>query len=449
MGYFPFFIDIKERNGLIIGGGRIAAHKVEKLLPFEPRLMVVAPDILPELLERRDIICHQRTFSKEDLSEMMFVIAASDDISLNSKVAEMCMERGIPVNVVDNREECSFLFPALVKEGKLTVGISTGGASPQIASELRSQVAQELPCGMEQILDYLFQLRKEAKMKIGEDQARSAFLKKAAMLCMEKNRPLLREEEEALHHECNTEVQSDLIGCVTVVGAGCGAYDLITVRGMNAVRKAQVLVYDDLIDRRLLDFAAESCERLYVGKRSGKHSMPQEEINRLLIEKAKQGKRVVRLKGGDPFVFGRGKEEVQALTREGIEVQVVPGISSAIGVPSAAGIPVTHRELSESFHVITGHTARGQDSLPEDMEQLASLHGTLVFLMGLGHLEEIAERLVRYGKEPDTPAAVVHGSFDGNVRTVRGTLRTISERVRASGMEAPAVIVVGETAGMK
>ena len=177
--------------------------------------------------------------------------------------------------------------------------------------------------------------------------------------------------------------------------------------------------------------------------------MPQEEINELLIQKAEEGKQVVRLKGGDPFVFGRGKEEMIALREAGIEVNVIPGITSAIGVPEVAGIPVTHRKISESFHVITGHTASGEEGLPEDMERLATLHGTLIFLMGLAHLEEITESLIRYGKEPDTPAAVIHGNFDGTVLNVRGTLKDISERVKKSEIEAPAVIVIGETAGMQ
>ena len=449
MGYFPFFMEIEGKEGLVVGGGRIAAHKVEKLLPFHPSLTVVAPDIMPELLEKKEIICLKHAFLEEDLSGMMFVIAASDDRALNNYVAELCKAKKIPVNVVDNKEACSFLFPALIKEGKLTVGISTEGASPQIASELRSKVAQELPDRMEEILDYLMKLRKEAQTRIAEDRIRAAFLKKAAMRCMEMNRQLFKEEEEALYIECNTSVQSNQKGSVTLVGAGCGAYDFITVKGLNAIRNAQVLVYDDLIDLRLLDYACESCEKLYAGKRRGKHSMPQEEINELLIQKAEEGKQVVRLKGGDPFVFGRGKEEMIALREAGIEVNVIPGITSAIGVPEVAGMPVTHRKISESFHVITGHTASGEDGLPEDMERLATLHGTLIFLMGLAHLEEIIESLIRYGKEPDTPAAVIHGNFDGTVLKVRGTLKDISGRVKKSEIEAPAVIVIGETAGMQ
>ncbi|MDE6185669.1 MAG: uroporphyrinogen-III C-methyltransferase, partial [Lachnospiraceae bacterium] len=347
MEYFPFFMDIEGKKGLVIGGGGVAAWKVGKLLPFAPKLTVVAPFILPELLENPAIACKQRTFKEEDLDGVMFVIAASDDPEVNAHAAALGRERNLLVNVVDDRQACGFVFPSLVKEGKLTIGISTQGASPQVASALRSQTAMAIPCQIEEILDYLGQLREYAKEQIPDTDRRCVFLKEAADLCMEKGSPLTEDEEKSLLEK------QEQAGSVTLVGAGCGSFDLITVRGLNALRHAQVLVYDDLLDDRLIAHAAESCERIYVGKRSGKHSMPQERINALLTERAKQGKRVVRLKGGDPFVFGRGGEEILALKKEGIKVRVIPGVTSAIALPAAAGIPVTHRGLSRDFHVIT------------------------------------------------------------------------------------------------
>ena len=272
---------------------------------------------------------------------------------------------------------------------------------------------------------------------------RSAFLKEAADLCMKKGSPLTKEEEKCLLEKEESE------GSVTLVGAGCGPFDLITVRGLNALRHAQVLVYDDLLDERLIAHAAESCERIYVGKRSGKHSMPQEKINALLVEKAKQGKQVVRLKGGDPFVFGRGGEEILALKAEGIRAKVIPGVTSAIALPQEAGIPVTHRGLSREFHVITGHASDQGDSFLSNMKTYASLQGTLVFLMAFTHLEEIVRELIRYGKNPDTAAAVVHGNFDGSQITVRGTLADITQKVKEAKMETPAVIVIGACAKLE
>ena len=237
-------------------------------------------------------------------------------------------------------------------------------------------------------------------------------------------------------------------GRVYIVGAGCGDADLITVRGQNRIENSDVIVYDDLISPNLLTLAKDGAEIIYMGKRSGRHSASQEEINRTLIELAHQGKTVCRLKGGDPFVFGRGGEEILALNSEGIAFEEVPGISSAIAIPASAGIPVTHRKLSRSFHVITAHSADTEDGLPADMDTYAKLSGTLIFLMGLSKLERICERLILAGKSKDTPAAVISGGNSAHPATVRGTLETLPEQARRAQVQTPAVIVVGETAAL-
>lgn len=235
-------------------------------------------------------------------------------------------------------------------------------------------------------------------------------------------------------------------GCVWLIGAGCGGADLITVRGLRLLRQCDVVVYDDLIDSALLSEAPREARRIYMGKRRGKHSASQEEISRLLVEEARAGRKVARLKGGDPFVFGRGGEEAQALRAAGVPYEEVPGISSAIAIPAAAGIPVTHRGLSRSVHIITGHTAA--DGLPENMDHLAALKGTLVFLMGLSHLEQIAGGLIQAGKRPDTPAAVLSGGNAARPAAVRGTLDAIARRAREADVRPPAVIVVGDVAAL-
>lgn len=449
MAYFPFFVDIENKKGLIVGGGRIAAHKAEKMKPFGAKITIIAPDIMDKLKQDQAFLCEERAFVPEDIRDCAFVIAATDDKELNHRISALCQEKGILVNVVDDKEYCGFLFPSLVKEGKLTAGISTAGASPQVAAELRSRMARELPNQMEKILDYLESIREPAKKMIADDKVRAGFLKETAQLCMDENRIFDADETlQRMKMYCQNQNPGQS-GMVTLVGAGCGAYDLITLRGLNAIRKAEVLVYDDLIDARLLEHASESCEKIYVGKRIGVHSREQEEINAILIEHAKKGRRVVRLKGGDPFVFGRGSEEMEALKAKGISVTEVPGITSAIAVPAAAGIPVTHRGKSRSFHVVTAHTKGTADNLPEGLKELAAVEGTLVFLMGMHQLSKLAGQLMEYGKSPETPAAVVQGRFDGTVLSVRGTLDDIAEKVRESGMQSPAVIVIGETAGME
>ena len=237
-------------------------------------------------------------------------------------------------------------------------------------------------------------------------------------------------------------------GKVYLVGAGCGKADLITVRGLEKLRTCDVLIYDDLIDTQLLSACPASAERIYMGKRSGSHSAPQEEINAKIIEKAGEGKTVCRLKGGDPFVFGRGGEEILALQKAGIPYEEIPGISSVIAIPAAAGIPVTHRKLSRSFHVITAHTADSEDGLPEQLDKLAQLDGTLIFLMGLARLEKISRRLIDAGMNADTPAAVLSGGNAPQCVSVRGTLGDIAEKARAREIKPPAVIVVGSVAAL-
>ncbi len=235
-------------------------------------------------------------------------------------------------------------------------------------------------------------------------------------------------------------------GRVYLVGAGCGRADLITLRGKDRLEHCDAVVYDDLIDPALLDFAPAGAERIYMGKREGRHSASQAEINDTLISLAAQGRVVVRLKGGDPFVFGRGGEEIMALREAGIPFEEVPGISSAIAIPAGAGIPVTHRGLSRSIHIITGHTADTPDGLPTDLPHLAKCGGTLIFLMGLGKLPLIARQLMEYGRSPDTPAAVISGGNAPHPAVVRGTLSTIVQK--SVDILPPAVIVVGGVAGL-
>ena len=241
----------------------------------------------------------------------------------------------------------------------------------------------------------------------------------------------------------------DALGEVWLVGAGCGAADLITVRGLALIRRCDAIVYDDLIDEALLDEAPAHAQRVYMGKRSGHHSAPQADICAELIRQARLGRMVVRLKGGDPYLFGRGGEEMLALRAAGVPCHEVPGIPSAIGIAAEAGIPVTHRGASRSLHILTGHTSDTADGLPADLESLSQLEGTLVFLMGLSQLERIAQRLMAAGKPGETPAAVLSGGNSRNPACVRGTLETIAQAARAQQVQPPAIIVIGEVAAME
>ncbi|MDO4673398.1 MAG: siroheme synthase CysG, partial [Porphyromonadaceae bacterium] len=442
MAYFPMFIELQDAPVLIIGGGNVALRKVQKLLPYGAKITVIAPKMEKGLEEISAIKRIYRTFETSDLLPCpTMVIAATSQKEVNEQISHMCKERNIPVNVVDDVENCSFLFPALVKKGKLSAGICTGGASPTAAVYCKEKLQEVLPDRVEEILDWLEGKRTELKECVPLQSKRAGIFRELFDQCMEKGRPLTEEEWRQV-------LDGRFVGSVSLVGAGCGKADLITVRGLHLLQQCDVVVYDDLIDPKLLDSVPETAERIYMGKRSGHHSAPQEEINQTLIELAKQGKKVVRLKGGDPYLFGRGGEEMLALLKEGISCQEVPGIPSAIGIAAEAGIPVTHRGASRGLHIVTAHTTDTEDGLPEDFDALAQLSGTLVFLMGLRQLPKIVKRLLAAGKSGDTPAAVLSGGNSKNPARVRAKLSEIEAAAEKAGVSSPAIIMIGEVAAL-
>lgn len=442
MPHFPMFIDLKDQPVLVAGGGSVALRKLQKLAPYGPKITVTAPDILPEIVAMPEIGLCRREFQEDDLKSCpVMVIAATNDKTVNHEISRLCKEKRIPVNVADDPEACSFLFPALVQQGNFSAGISTGGASPVAAIHFKERLQDQLPENLDEILSWLEAQRPLLKASIPQQSRRAGAFRRLFDACMRKGGPLTMEEMEKY-------AGGSPAGSVALVGAGCGKADLITVRGLKLLQQCQAVVYDDLIDPALLDAVPESALRIYMGKRSGAHSAPQEEINGKLIELARSGLQVVRLKGGDPYLFGRGGEEMLALKEAGIPCQEVPGIPSAIGIPAEAGIPVTHRGASRGLHIITAHTSDTEDGLPADFDHLAKLSGTLVFLMGLKQLPRIAARLMAAGKSGDTPAAVLSGGNSLNPSRVRAPLSQLEQAAKDAGVTSPAIIMVGDVAAL-
>lgn len=437
MPHFPMFVNLKGKRVLIVGGGAVALRKIQKLLPFGALISVVAPEILSQIEQIALVSVRRRAFCAADLRPRpALVIAATDQRGLNRKIAMLCKNRRIPVNVVDDPAACTFLFPALCQRGDFAAGFCTGGASPVAAAYYKECLQELLPEYLEKLLSWLEQERQVLKAENLTQSERSRLLRALLEAGLSKGAPLTPEETL----RCK---RGESVGSVALVGAGCGKADLVTVRGLRLLRQCQAVVYDELIDPALLDAAPESALRIAMGKRSGAHSAPQAEINRKLIELARSGLRVVRLKGGDPYLFGRGGEEMQALREVGIPCTEVPGIPSAIGIPAEAGIPVTHRGVSRAVHIVTAHSADTDDGLPAE---LAALPGTLVVLMGLQKLPQIVRRLMDTGKSGDTPAAVISGGNSPNPAVVRAPLSRIAQA--AAHVKAPAVIVVGEAAAL-
>lgn len=540
MPYFPAFIDLKGEQVLVIGGGHVAAEKVERLLPYGPQVTAIAPQFVPLLqsLGRNsdqnsykdgNAACGQvrllhREFRKEDITSgeglPVLVIAATDDHALNAQISEICQKARILCNAVDEKELCSFIFPSLVRKGELSIGISSGGASPAAAIWCRKKIEKEIPDEMGPIIEYLGSVRGEVLRRLSGAENAGKRHRAFALLfsaCMEAGRGLHRDEfEQVLLEVCaEGEDSSDTAeergeetegnasdgsdqqadgrkiadaerGSVTIVGAGCGR-GLLTLAGAEALSHADEVLYDDLADPGCLRNISPQCETFYVGKRGGKKSTPQQEINDLMIRLAGEGKNVVRLKGGDPYVFGRGAEEVMALHSAGIHVEVIPGVTSAVAVPEHLGIPVTLRGTARSFTVVTGHTGAvpaelhtagvlpvkdtaengervssgssanentddgalnvgAEENAGENYRALAQLDGTLVFLMGVKEAGHIAEQLMRSGKDAETPCAILSCGFSPEEERCSCTLGTLGEC--AKDAKTPAVIVIGETAGM-
>lgn len=445
------FIDLKDKPVLIVGGGAVALRKLGKLSPYGVRPTVVAPEMLPGIADFPGVKLKWKNFEASDLRPRpSLVIAAADSKAVNRQISLLCRKRHIPVNVADDPALCSFLFPALVHRGAFSAGISTGGASPTAAAYFKERMQELLPEGLEVLLTWLESLRPLVKAAIPEQNKRGAVFRRLFEAGMAKGEPLTQAETERYiaggppgRAAAERPADCDAPGSVALVGAGCGKADLITVRGMRLLGQCQAVVYDDLIDTALLDAVPESAERIYVGKRSGAHAASQDEINQKLIELARSGLKVVRLKGGDPYLFGRGGEEMTALLAAGIFCQEVPGIPSPIGIAAEAGIPVTHRGISRSVHIITAHTADTEDGLPEDFDSLSKLSGTLIFLMGLERLRMIADRLMASGKDPGTPSAVISGGNAPNPVRVRAPLYRIAKETENVGVSAPAIIIVG------
>ncbi len=465
MPLFPMFVDLKDKTVLIAGGGSVALRKLQKLTPYGVSPTVVAPDILPELAAVPGVKLHRRTFRPSDLRPRpVLVIAATNDRKVNRYISMLCKKRHIPVNVADDPALCSFVFPALVQRGEFSAGISTGGASPTAAVYFKERLTELLPENLEELLVWLRSKRQAIKASIPEPERRAAFLRRLFDACIGQTDPFAANSatQSRINDELSRAVKSDSpptdetlekiisppVGSVALVGAGCGRADLITLRGLRLLKRCQAVVYDDLIDDALLHAAPESSLRIYMGKRSGSHAASQSEIEQKLIELAQAGLQVVRLKGGDPYLFGRGGEEMLSLKAAGIPCMEVPGIPSAIGIPAEAGIPVTHRGISRSLHIVTAHTADTPDGLPEDFDMLAGLSGTLVFLMGLKQLPLIAARLMAAGKDGNTPGAVISGGNAPHSAFVRAPLAGLAEAAENAGVTAPAVILVGDVAGL-
>jgi uroporphyrin-III C-methyltransferase/precorrin-2 dehydrogenase/sirohydrochlorin ferrochelatase len=450
--YFPAFFDLDGQNVLIVGGGEVALRKATLLERTGALITVVAPQIAPELMQRAaggGLKLAIREFSPSDLDGMRLVIVATPHRAVNRWIAKLSESRNIPVNVVDDAQASRFIVPAIIDRDPVLVAISTGGTSPVLARRLRERLEALIPKRIGEFASWLEALRETARRKLRDTAERRRFFEAvvdgaAARRFIEGDRQgALRLARRLL---ATTSTGPRAAGEVTLVGAGPGDPELLTLKALRALQDADVILHDRLVPAAVLDLARRDAVRVSVGKAAGHIGSTQEEINALLIEHASRGKRVVRLKGGDPFVFGRGGEELQALAAAQISFSVVPGITAATGCAAYAGIPLTHRDHSHSVTFVAGH-AHGEGKEP-DWRALAMQGGTAVFYMGLARLEHIVEKLLEHGAESTRPAGLIAQGTTADQRVVTATLATIRAVAFNAKLESPALLVVGDVVAL-
>ncbi|GJL72027.1 MAG: siroheme synthase [Nitrosomonas sp.] len=452
MDYLPIFINIRDQKCLVVGGGKVAARKTMLLQKAGGCVTVIAPTLdesLNEQLQQKKLVHCAEFFHDDHLDDAALVIAATNDDKINQQVSQAAKSRHIPVNVVDNPGLCSFIMPAIVDRSPILIAISSSGKSPVLARLLRAHLETVIPQAYNRLATYAANFREQVKKHFSHPEKRRIFWEKvfygpfSEMVFAGKDRAA----QDYLVQALQGEIDDVSTGEVYLVGAGPGNPDLLTFRAMRLMQQADVVVYDRLVSPAILDMVRRDATRIYAGKKRNVHTLTQESINTLLVRLAKEGKRVLRLKGGDPFIFGRGGEEIETLSSHHIPFQVVPGITAASGVASYAGIPLTHREYAQSCIFVTGHFKNNRVDL--DWPALARPNQTIVIYMGLHGLPILCRQLIAHGLSATLPAAIIQQGTTQKQKIVDGTLQTLPDLAAAANLQPPTLIIVGDVVRLR
>jgi uroporphyrin-III C-methyltransferase/precorrin-2 dehydrogenase/sirohydrochlorin ferrochelatase len=447
MDYLPIFVDLHGRRCLMVGGGEVAARKTDLLLQAGAEVHSVAPRLcgaMQSLLDNGRIGYREGTFRDSDLDGAQLVIAATDDRAVNARVAALADARGVPVNVVDDPALCRFIMPAIVDRSPVVAAVSTGGVSPVLARLIRGRLEALIPAAFGRLAALSGEYRGKVKKRIADGDERRKFWERvltgpiAELVYAGRDADARKSLDAALDEG---DAGTGQTGEVYLVGAGPGDPDMLTFRALRLMQQADVVVHDRLVSQRVLELTRRDAPRIYAGKKRSSHALSQESINGLLVRLAREGKRVLRLKGGDPFIFGRGGEEIETLADEGIPFQVVPGITAASGCAAYAGIPLTHRDHAHSCVFVTGHLKDGTVAL--EWDSLVQPYQTVVIYMGLVGLPVICRELIDHGMAPDTPAALVEQGTTEKQRVFTATVATLAETVAQAEVRAPTLVIIG------
>lgn len=453
MDYLPIFMSLKESSAVVVGGGTVAARKVRLLLATGAAVRVVAPKLCLELSRAAETgrITHiNRTFEVTDICECDLVVAATDQVDVNAAVSKAARAKRIPVNVVDNPVLSTFIMPSIIDRSPVIIAISSGGAAPVLARLLRTRLEALIPARYGRLADFAGEWRARVKKALPRALQRRRFWERT--LDGAPAEQVLSGRERAAHNTMTELLIKEAsapgsdVGEVYLVGAGPGDPDLLTFRALRLMQQADVVLYDRLVAPAILELVRRDADRMYVGKARSQHSVPQDQINDVLVTLAKEGKRVLRLKGGDPFIFGRGGEEIASLAEHKIPFQVVPGITAANGCAAYAGIPLTHRDHAQTCVFVTGHTRDGVIDL--DWRALAQPNQTVVFYMGVTAAATIARQLMSNGMSMDMPVALVEQGTTDQQRVTTGTLATLAQ-LAAQSHANPTLIIVGQVVKLR
>lgn len=451
MDIFPISLKLQQQPCLIVGGGHIAYRKAVLLHKAGAVIHVIAPDIdanLLQLVEESQGQYIQALYPAQiQLNDYRLVIAATDDYAVNTQVFEDCEALKILVNSVDDPPHCRFMVPAIVDRSPLVISVASNGTSPVLSRQIRTQLETSIPHGMGKLAEFSGKWRAAVKAKISNPDERRVFWEDLYASSL----------KEQVFHDNLTEadrlIEQALAewktpkGEVYLVGAGPGDPELLTLKALRLMQQADVVIYDRLVSPAIMELCRRDATKIYVGKARSNHAVPQEGINALLVEYASKGQRVCRLKGGDPFIFGRGGEEIQELFAAGVPFQVVPGITAASGCSAYAGIPLTHRDYAQSVRFLTGHLKEGSPELPWD--ELVYQNQTLVLYMGLVGLEKICEKLIEHGQRPDMPVALISKGTTPEQKVVVGTLADIASKVEENHIQAPTLTIIGDVVSLR
>jgi len=455
MEFLPIFLSSRDKKVSVVGGGVAAARKIDILLRSNCAITVFADELIEELddLASEGTISHeQRNITKDDLCKSIAAFGASAKVEENVALSELAKECAVPVNIVDNPRLCDFIMPATVDRSPIIIAVSSSGTTPLLARLLRSRIETAIPAAYGRLAEFAGSYRDRVKSMVKDSKRRLRFwevmtdgpVSEHILAGKDEEAIVLADEMLAIAAK---EDEFETQGEVYLVGAGPGDPDLLTFRALRLMQQTDVVLYDRLIGDGILDMVRRDAERIYVGKQKDDHAVAQEDISALLVKLAKQGKRVLRLKGGDPFTFGRGGEEIEVLAEEKIAFQVVPGITAAHGCSSYAGIPLTHRDHAQSCTFVTGHVKDGVLDL--NWETLVQPNQTIAIYMGLSSLPLITQNLIEHGAPTDLPIALVADGTRRAQKVVTGTLSDIVEAVEHEQLQSPAMIIVGTVVNLK